>query len=249
MQNDDDVAGRILSRREAVSLIGVSGLALLGARYVEAQGRRSPSISAARPQVSACVVRPQQTEGPYFVDEKLHRADIRSDPADGSIRPGAPLELTLNVSRVVDGKCVPVPGAYVDLWQCDHSGVYSDVRDAQFDTRGRKFLRGYQVTDARGSASFVTIYPGWYRGRAVHIHFKVRSAPTETHGYEFTSQLYFDDALTAAVHALEPYASKGTGRIPNERDGIFRREGGRTLMVDLQRKGEGYAGTFQLALS
>ena len=247
MQNDDDTVGQVLSRREAVTLIGASGLALLGARYLRAQGS-APAVGRGA-QLAACVVRPRQTEGPYFVDEKLHRSDIRSDPADGSIRPGAPLALTLNVSRVVNGACVPVTGAYVDLWQCDHAGVYSDVTDAQFNTRGKKFLRGYQVTDAKGAASFLTIYPGWYRGRAVHIHFKVRSAPSVTPGYEFTSQLYFDDALTAAVHAKQPYAALGAGRIPNERDGIFRREGGRSLLVDVAAKGDGYTGSFNLALS
>ena len=248
MQNDDDTVGLVLSRREAVTLIGASGLALLGARYLPAQHGRAPAVGRGA-QLAACVVRPRQTEGPYFVDEKLHRSDIRSDPADGSIRPGAPLSLTLNVSRVVDGTCVPVAGAYVDLWQCDHSGVYSDVTDAQFNTTGKKFLRGYQVTDAKGAASFLTIYPGWYRGRAVHIHFKVRSAPSVTPGYEFTSQLYFDDALTAAVHAKAPYAALGAGRIPNERDGIFRREGGRSLLMDVAAKGDAYTGTFNLALS
>jgi protocatechuate 3,4-dioxygenase beta subunit len=252
MENDDAPVGRVLSRREAVSLIGVSGLAVLGARYLGAQhprGHAATAAAAPRAQIAACVVRPQQTEGPYFVDEKLHRADIRADPADGSVRPGAPLDLTLNVSRIVAGACVPVAGAYVDIWQCDHSGVYSGVRDAQFDTRGKKFLRGYQVTDAGGNASFVTIYPGWYRGRAVHIHFKVRSAPTETRGYEFTSQLYFDDAVTDAVHALEPYAAMGSGRISNERDGIYRRQGGRSLMLDVLRKDDRFQGTFNLALS
>jgi len=77
----------------------------------------------------------------------------------------------------------------------------------------------------------------------------VRSAPSASPGYEFTSQLYFDDQLTAAVHAKAPYAALGAGRIPNERDGIFRREGGRSLIVDVVPKDDGYAGTFNLALS
>lgn len=249
MLNDDDPIGRVLSRREAITLLGATGVALLGARYLGAQGPRRMTLAGTGAQVAACVVRPEQTEGPYFVDEMLNRADIRADPSDGSVRPGAPLELRFNVSRVVDGRCVPVPGAHVDVWQCDHLGVYSDVRDPRFDSTGKKFLRGYQVADAAGAVAFTTIYPGWYQGRAVHIHFKVRSAPAAGRGFEFTSQLYFDESLTDVVHAKEPYASKGQRNVRNERDGIFRRQGGQSLILDVQPKGEGYAGTFNVAIA
>lgn len=249
MRNDDDPVGHVLSRREAITLIGTSGLALLGARYLGAQSPRRMTLDAGGVQVAACVVRPEQTEGPYFVDERLHRVDIRSDPTDGSVSPGTPLELRFNVSRVVDGRCVPVPGAHVDVWQCDHSGTYSDVRDPRFDSTGRKFLRGYQVTDAAGAVAFTTIYPGWYQGRAVHIHFKVRSAPSVARGFEFTSQLYFDEGLTDAVHAKAPYAARGQRSVRNERDGIFRRQGGQSLILDVQPKGDGYTGTFNVAIA
>jgi len=105
----------------------------------------------------------------------------------------------------------------VGVWQCDAAGHYSGVTDTGvgFDTVGQKFLRGYQITDAKGVARFTTIYPGWYRGRTVHIHFKVRTPATAVLAnatdsvYEFTSQLFFDDALTTRVFAQEPYASRG----------------------------------------
>ena len=249
MLNDDDPVGRVLSRREAITLLGASGLTLLGVRHLGAQNPRRMTLSANGGQVAACVVRPEQTEGPYFVDEKLHRVDIRSDPSDGSVSAGTPLELRLNVSRIVNGRCVPVPGAHVDIWQCDHAGVYSDVRDPRFDSTGRKFLRGYQVTDAAGAVVFTTIYPGWYQGRAVHIHFKVRSAPSAGRGFEFTSQLYFDEAMTDVVHAKEPYASRGQRTVRNNRDGIFRRQGGHSLILDVQPKADGYTGTFNVAIA
>ena len=137
-----------LTRREALTVIGVSGAVMLSGR-ASAQGA-----------TPACVVRPQQTEGPYFVDEKLTRSDIRSDPASGAMKPGAPLQLTFNVSRVGAG-CTPLTGAIVDLWHCDALGAYSDVKDPGGSTVGQKFLRGSQVTDARGAAHFTTIYPGW----------------------------------------------------------------------------------------
>jgi protocatechuate 3,4-dioxygenase beta subunit len=197
----------------------------------------------------SCVARPQQTEGPYFLDEKLNRSDIRSDPSDGSVKPGVPLHLVFRVSRIEGSSCTPLSGALVDVWQCDALGVYSDVQDINglFDTRGKKFLRGYQTADARGTAQFITIYPGWYPGRTVHIHFKFRTDPAAHRGFEFTSQLYFDDALTDQVHAQAPYASKGRRTLKNDGDRIFR-GGGNQLMLQLTKDAQGYMGTFDIGL-
>ena len=117
-----------------------------------------------------CVVRPEETEGPYFVDEKLNRSDIRSDPSDGSVKEGVALQLAFLVSQIAASKCTPLPNAQIDVWHCDATGVYSDTIDPSWNTKGKKFLRGYQLTDTNGKAQFTTIYPGWYRGRTVHIH-------------------------------------------------------------------------------
>jgi protocatechuate 3,4-dioxygenase beta subunit len=198
--------------------------------------------------VPACVVQPQQTEGPYFVDEKLLRSDIRSDPPTGAIKAGAPLALALKVSQVMpDGRCAPLSDAQVDLWQCDAMGAYSDVKDKLFDTAGQKFLRGHQITDASGAARFVTIYPGWYPGRAVHVHFKVRTSSTESQAYEFTSQFYFDEQFTDQMHAREPYAAHTGQRTRNERDGIYK-SGGPQLMLAVTEGADGYAAAFDLAM-
>lgn len=237
MDRDDIQLGR-LTRRDALVLIGGSSAAVLASWTRRAAGRDGA--------LPSCVARPQQTEGPYFVDEKLDRSDIRSDPASGGVKPGAPLQITFNVSRVGAG-CTPLADAVVDLWHCDASGLYSDVRDPGFSTVGQKFLRGSQVTDAGGKAHFTTIYPGWYEGRTVHVHFKIRTDPLLARGHEFTSQLYFDDALTDRVHALAPYGRRGRRTVRNDGDGIFR-NGGRNLMLDLAEHGQGYAGTFDLGL-
>jgi protocatechuate 3,4-dioxygenase beta subunit len=200
--------------------------------------------AAATVALPACVVRPEQTEGPFFLDEQLNRADIRSDPSDGSIRPGAPLALTFLVSSIAGATCAPLAGAIVDVWHCDAAGVYSGVNDRGFgSTAGQQFLRGYQVTGDDGRASFTTIYPGWYSGRATHIHFKIRTAD----GLEFTSQLYFDDALTDRVHAAEPYAARGPRDTLNANDGIFR-DGGDLLTLVVAESGDGYAATFDIGL-
>lgn len=241
MTNDDAPVGRLLSRREAVAMLGATGAAWL------ASGTLIPRHADARPHGLSCVARPEQTEGPYFVDERLRRTDIRSDPVNGEIKPGAPLALTMLVSRVAANTCQPLPGIQVDLWQCDALGIYSDVQDPRFNTVGQKFLRGYQTTDARGAVRFLTVYPGWYQGRTVHLHFKLRTEPAAQRGLEFTSQIYFDDALTDRVHAAAPYASQGQRRTRNRDDRIFQR-GGDQLMVDVSESGGTYSGSFAIGL-
>jgi protocatechuate 3,4-dioxygenase beta subunit len=241
MTKDDAPVGRLVSRREAVTWLGASGAAwLLGSAL---SPKRAPAES---PRLD-CIVRPQQTEGPYFVDEGLNRSDIRTDPAGGRAKAGVPLALTLLVSRLAGGACQPLAGAQVDLWQCDALGVYSDVRDPGFNTLGQKFLRGYQVTGAGGEARFTTIYPGWYPGRTVHIHFKIRTERAAGRGLEFTSQLYFDDALTDRVHTAAPYATRGQRTTRNRDDGIFRR-GGEQLTLAPRAAGGGYEATLAIGL-
>lgn len=244
MDDDDRQIGQMLTRREVLVALGATGaLALLRC----SSPRFSGADDSDDPAPAGCVVRPQQTEGPYFVDELLNRSDIRSDPSDGSVRPGIPLHLTFNVSRVTEGACVPLTGALVDVWHCDHQGVYSDVDDPGFNTVGRMFLRGYQIADDDGVVQFTTIYPGWYSGRTVHIHFKIRSEPDADPGFEFTSQLYFDDELTDRIHAMEPYSEKGQRTVRNTQDGIYE-SGGSRLKLDPVQVDDGYSATFDIAL-
>ena len=248
MDNDDKQIGRILTRREALALIGVAGAGVVASR-VNAQAGGDRLVASAPPWMPACVVTPAQTEGPYFVDEKLNRVDIRPDPGTGKVSAGAPLDLEIRVYRISNGACTPYQNAVVDVWQCDAMGLYSDVKDMNgfFDTAGQKFLRGYQVTDAAGVAKFTTVYPGWYQGRSVHIHFKVRSSLNVRAG-EFTSQLYFDDAFSDKVFTRAPYNTKTGTRTSNERDGIFR-NGGRQLLLAVTENGAGYKGVFEIGVT
>jgi protocatechuate 3,4-dioxygenase beta subunit len=194
-----------------------------------------------------CVATPEQTEGPYFVDEHLNRSDIRSDPVDGSVRPGLPLSLQIHLSAIDSTGCRPLVAAAVDIWHCDAQGVYSDVGERGFRTLDSRFLRGYQVTDASGSVRFATIYPGWYPGRTVHIHFKVRTGPNAPRALQWTSQLYFDDAITDQVHRHAAYPQRGRPRTKNAGDGIFQ-DGGRSLMLALSSSTEGYDARFNAGL-
>lgn len=283
MKHNDRSINRLLSRRKLLTLMSAIGAGLLG-KYLARQAQAAQSvlaptpanpitslftelstaIAAATEPPPACIVRPEQTEGPYFVDEALNRSDIRSNPSDGSVKAGVPLQLRFRVSQIHESGCEPLAGAIVDIWHCDAIGVYSDVNESRFNTLGQKFLRGYQVTDANGTARFLTIYPGWYLGRTVHIHFKIRTnamtqaaTPVSVPGrsaqnnsaqrYEFTSQLYFDDAITDRVYAQEPYASQGQRTLNNEQDGIFQYAGDQ-LLLSLNQVGQGYAATFDIGL-
>jgi protocatechuate 3,4-dioxygenase beta subunit len=251
-------AKSLLSRRETLRLIGAAGAtAMVGwagqpALRLLSNGKHNASVEASSlaglvaPQQS-CVVRPQLTEGPYFVDEKLNRSDIRTDPTTGAVKAGAQLNLKINVTRVAGSTCVPLTGAYVDIWHCDATGSYSDVRDQGFDTRGQRYLRGYQVTDGNGAAEFVTIYPGWYSGRTVHIHFKIRLFAGSEKTYEFTSQLFFNDTFTDQVYTQAPYNTRGARNTRNSQDGIYN-GGGSQLILDVAKSGSIYEATFNIAL-
>ncbi|MCM3881768.1 MAG: intradiol ring-cleavage dioxygenase [Vicinamibacterales bacterium] len=193
-----------------------------------------------------CTVTPALTEGPYFVDEGLNRSDIRSDPSTGVAKAGVPLTMRMQLSQVSTlVGCTPLVGALVDMWHCDALGVYSDI--AAQSSRGQRFLRGYQISDANGEVRFTTVYPGWYQGRAVHIHFKVRTNPGSSSGLEFTSQLFFDEALTDIVHAQSPYATKGRRDTLTTRDGIYS-GGGSQLLLPLAASEGGYDGTMYVGV-
>lgn len=248
LHDDDKPIGRLLSRREALVLLGGAGAAMLaGTGFTRLPLRQTHTPTPTPTSVPACIVRPDLTEGPYFVDDQLNRSDIRIDPSDNSVKAGIPLRLQFRVSDVTADACKPFAGVQVDVWHCDALGVYSGVQDRSFDTTGQKWLRGYQITDADGIAEFLTIYPGWYSGRTVHIHFKIRTDPDSEQGYEFTSQLFFEEDLTDKVYENQPYASKGQRDTYNEDDNIFQGSEG-LLTLDIFEEDEGYAAIFDIGL-
>jgi len=257
--DDDRLIGRVLSRREVLALMGAGSVAVAvaacapgssasGSPSAAATGVTSTtsptaSVAAVASSLPSCVVVPELTEGPYYVNENLDRSDIRIDTSDGKVSEGAVLTLVWVVSQVDGNACIPLEGVLVDVWHCDALGNYSDVGSEQ----GHDYLRGYQHTDASGKATITTIYPGWYQGRAVHVHFKIRTDAAATSGLEFTSQLFFDDALSAQVYSSGVYASKGTPDQPNASDGIYQQSQGMTLL-DVAKDGDGYKATFELAI-
>lgn len=227
--DDDQPIGRILSRREVLKLFGTSSIFLFGGLSLSQIVRAETPT----PTIPTCVVQPELTEGPYFVDEQLNRMDIRIDPSDESVKVGIPLHLVYRVSDVTNGMCVPLQDAQVDIWQCDAEGIYSGVEDTGFNTEGEQWLRGYQVTDEFGVAEFLTIVPGWYSGRAVHIHFKIRTLGADGENYEFTSQFFFDPEQIEQLYMDEAYVENGLPDTPNDTDFIYQ-DGGDQLTLMLE---------------
>jgi hypothetical protein len=180
-----------------------------------------------------CTTKPAQTLGPYPNKENLNRSDIRSGQA------GKVLRLKLRVLTSV--LCMPISGATVELWQCNALGDYSEYSD--FGTADQNWLRGFQVTNAAGIVEFVSIYPGWYPGRSVHLHFRIKRQGKP----DFTSQLYFDDATSDQVLSQAPYTGHPGVRPRNEDDGIFL-DGGSELMLDVKAVGQELSATFELGV-
>src|SRR5256885_2037525 len=108
---------------------------------------------------------------------------------------------------------------------------------------------GPYFVDANGTAKFTTIWPGWYQGRAVHIHFKIRATAANGQVSDFTSQLFFDEAMNDQIFAQAPYSQKGgAGRLRNQADGIFQGSGGKLTPAPAEA-GDGYTATFDIGLT
>ena len=259
MENDDQPIGQILNRRDALKVLGIGSAAfLVSCAAPEATSTLVPtSVSTVASSTQApsatgvaldCVVRPELTIGPYFVDGQLNRSDIRSEPSDNLVKEGVPLTLNINLASVGANSCAPIEGAQVDVWHCDANGQYSGVSGQGSNTEGQQFLRGYQLTNANGAVQFQTIYPGWYSGRAVHIHFTIRTKAADGQDYQFTSQFFFDDNLTDQVYTLEQHASRGQRDQRNTDDDIFM-GGGDQLLLNLQGDTtNGYTGSMTIGL-
>jgi protocatechuate 3,4-dioxygenase beta subunit len=212
-----------------------------------------------------CIATPAMTEGPFFVEDDLDRSDLVMGETSEAIVNAVPLHLVIGVFEVDGMTCTPLSGVQVDIWHSDAVGVYSDVAPGavqSVDTRGQKFLRGWQISDAQGVVAFDTIYPGWYMSRAIHIHFKLRMPGAQGAAREFTSQMFFDEAINAEVLAKPAYSGRsGTRSVLNDDDHIYNgtaRNGqmpppgttppGSLIMPLLTAMGSGYSATLKIGL-
>lgn len=211
---------RRLNRRQALGLLGAAGASLTAAcsgstptspttttdtttaATTTTTGTTTPPVNA----TAACVVSPNETVGPYPSLADFVRSDIREG------KQGTPLTLAIRVVNT-NAACAAVAGAVVDVWQCDADGNYSQYGSE----RNLTYLRGLQTTDSNGQVTFVTIYPGWYQGRATHIHVEVTMSGRSVK----VTQIAFPEDVTAAVYRTGVYASSGQNPTTNARDGVF----------------------------
>ena len=230
-----------ISRRDSLLKLGglLAGAAAVGGwKIADSQSAPEDEAGGAGPAAVAsglvsCVLAPEQSEGPFYLDDHRIRRNIREG------RPGVPLTLRLSVVDV--STCKPIRGAAVDIWHCDAGGVYSGTGTQ--GTEDRRFLRGIQRTDAKGLALFKTIYPGWYVGRTVHVHVTVHVGGNVVH----TGQLYFPERLTDAVFRRAPYSRRPNRSTRNAADSIYR-NGGRRSTLKLTRSGAGYVGSIVMGV-
>jgi protocatechuate 3,4-dioxygenase beta subunit len=185
---------------------------------------------------------PEETEGPYRLDLGDDQAIFRSDITED--RDGVPLELTITLLDLGSG-CAPLTGARVDLWQCDKDGVYSGFRQPGGNTVDETFLRGIQMSDDSGIVRFTTIYPGWYRGRATHIHFQVYVDGTVV----ATSQLAFPDDVTREVYDSALYADNGQNTTNTDSDMVFRDGVDQQLLSLTGNVADGYKGNITVGIT
>jgi len=229
MDNDDRTIGTILNRREALARLGSVGFGLVAGRYAAGSellgAKPSPIIQTQTKEIirQPMVVSPALTQGPFFVDEMLNRSDLIGNTQRPSVINGLRLEMRLRCWELDGNIGKPLKGAQVDLWHCDAIGVYSDEPNGGGgeNTLGQTWLRGYQLSDKGGLVVFKTIWPGWYPGRTIHFHFKVRF-PMGGNTYDFTSQFFINDTLNDQVMANPPYNGRGNRNTRNSNDGIYR---------------------------
>jgi protocatechuate 3,4-dioxygenase beta subunit len=231
------MSSRRIGRREALGSMGVAGAALA---WGCGDSPTSPSTTATTTTTTtttgsnACAVTPSETAGPFPSLTDLFRSDIREG------KPGTPLALTIRVVNAHNG-CNRVANANVEIWHVDAAGNYS-----QYGTQSAQtYLRGIQTTNANGEVTFTTIYPGWYQGRATHIHVEV----TVNGASVKVTQIAFPETVNNTVHASGVYASRGSNPMRNSSDGIFADSLASELVTPMGELATGFAATFPVVVA
>ncbi|MEX1659333.1 MULTISPECIES: intradiol ring-cleavage dioxygenase [Streptomyces] len=245
-----------LARRTVLVATGATAATLaVGAAVSGTPASRTADTADTVPVAAAavCTLTREMTEGPYYLDGQY----VRSDITEG--KTGFPLELALTV--VDDDTCATISNALVEIWHCDALGEYSGYvgNNGHNEPDSGTFLRGGVLTGTGGVARITTVYPGWYRGRCVHIHVKVHVGVTLTSDGSFTGgtelhtgQLFFDETITAKVGARSPYSANTVTRTTLAQDGIYDDGGAASGLLTLTALGSspsaGYSGTLTLGV-
>jgi protocatechuate 3,4-dioxygenase beta subunit len=224
-----------IGRREAMAVMGAASAAIaLGCGDSPASPTTTTTTTTPTTGTNAaCAVTPTETIGPYPSLTDLFRSDIRET------KQGAQLTLTIKVVNVGAG-CAPVANANVEIWHVDAAGNYSQYGTQTTQT----YLRGIQTTNSNGEVTFVTIYPGWYQGRATHIHVEV----TINGVSRKVTQMAFPETVNNAVHTSGVYSSRGTNPMSNLADGIFADSLSSEIVTPTGTPAAGYSVTFQVGI-
>lgn len=254
MTETSEPQGTQHTRRNVLRLGAATGAGIAGAWALGVTDLASAAVSAlpsstarlADAAVTGCAtLTVAETEGPFWVDEKLNRSDIRADSVTGAVQAGVPLTLTITLADA-GADCAPQAGAYVDIWHASAQGAYSDVSGSGNPNNiGVDWLRGYQISDANGQVTFTTIWPGYYTSRTIHIHFRVRLSLDSSTTINFTSQLYFDETSNAAVLATAAYQKAQTRDTTNATDSLY---DSANVVPVTGSPAAGYTGAFQVNL-
>lgn len=202
--------------------------------------------TSATPHETVCLLSPEQIAGPYFRNPKLIRRNI-SEGQDG-----IPLVLRLVIVDAMTGE--PVKNALVDIWHCNARGAYSgwsrinpdldvDVHaiGAIARTDDDTYLRGGQFSDNKGTVRFTTIYPGFYAGRALHIHVAVRITDGNNYLEErhvaWVGQLYFPEVASRSVLNAREYRGRTVAPLTNEQDPYYQQMSGEASTLTVRSIG------------
>lgn len=255
--------GKGVQRRRVLiggaSVAAVGGLTVAGLASAEPVGGTATAESTASATAdtsasSVCTLNAEVTEGPYSLDGALVREDIRED------KEGVEVRYTFTVVDTA-ADCAPLAGALLEIWHCDALGEYSGFvgGNGHEEEDNGTFLRGGQVTDENGEVTLVSIWPGHYVSRAVHVHMRVHTDVTLTDdsytGGEVihTGQLFFDPDINTAVQDVSPYSDNTTSETQLEDDSIYDDGGASSGLLTLTALGtdvsDGYTATLTVGVS
>lgn len=197
------------------SILGIASLAT-ATKILESCSKSDNEETGSEATDGSCTVSPAETKGPFPIKtpSQLVLENIKSD------RIGVALLINLTIENK-SNDCAPLEGVLVDIWHCDKDGNYSEYGGTSMQQTNYTtvhFLRGRQTSDVNGNVSFISIFPGWYQGRAPHIHVEVLSASGSS---LLVTQIAFPENVASEVYSSTNYAAHGQADTSNTRDNVF----------------------------
>jgi protocatechuate 3,4-dioxygenase beta subunit len=214
-----------MERKKFLKGIGMVGLSAFGATALLEACKKSTTDNGSGTS-GACSVSPTETEGPFptRIGDPAFAASaayVRTDIKDGQT--GVPLTVKVIIKNT-NANCAIVQGAFVELWHCNRQGYYSEFGPSNSggmqssDQTAFDFLRGKQVTDSTGTATFLSVYPGWYNGRAPHMHLHIYNA---TGVSKLITQIAFTESVSNTIYTTSPFYTGQVQNVSNANDNVF----------------------------